>query len=264
MKGRQGRSVLLDMFVVSMIGMTSVKAADTLPAGVTSMRTDFFSKERWGLSYFNYMNGPTLQQSEGGSINHYLTLKHKLNSDWYLSGIFQPDTNFQNGKSSFTMGDSYLQLGYPTIAKYEGGKVFGQVRYFLPMSESSRNAKVAGILSTRIYAELETGPWQFTYIFIPKLYLNTKSVDGQRVFSHGHWIQSSYKLSNTFVLDFALYPMWTYSRNVAADFDNLLAYPGFTMKFTNDLSLSPYLEVPLLKAEGKSTSVGASLSYTLL
>lgn len=264
MKEKQGKfGLTVSALFLSLVSLVSVHAAETPPVGVSTTETSFFSKERWGVTYFNYMNGPTFEQSAGGSINHYLSLKHKFSSDWYLAGIFQPDSNFENGKSSFTMGDSYFQLGYPTIAKFEGGKVFGQVRYFLPTSETSRKAELAGVLSTRIYAELEKGPWQFTYILIPKLYLNTKTADGQRLFSHGHWIQSSYKLSSAFVLDFALYPAWTHARNKDVAFNDLLAYPGFTVNFTKDLSLSPYLEVSLLKAEGKSTSVGGSLSYSL-
>lgn len=230
-----------------------------------SYSSTFFTKEKWGVSYLNYMNGPTFSESTGSSINHYLTLKHKFNSDWALSAVLRPDTNIETGNVSTTMADPYMKLDYPTIYKGSNGlKITGDVRYFAPLSESSKKSKTQGTVSTYINTSLSVRNFDYLYVFIPKLYLNTQDNDGQKVASHGHYISANYKITQKVSLDFALYPVWTLSRNTPVSFNNLPAYPGFSVNFTNALSLSPYMEIPLLKAEYKTMSVGGLLSYVIL
>ena len=225
----------------------------------------FFSREKWGISYLNYMNGPTFSESAGGSVNHYLTLKHKFNPNWALSAVMRSDSNFGNGNEFMTMGDSYLRLEYPTIYKAENGlKISGDVRYYAPLSDRSRASKIVGVISPYMKASLDMNRANFTYVLIPKLYLNTLSDEGQRQASHGHYAAASYKLSPKVNLDFALYPVWTYSRDREVAFNDLPAYPGFTVNFSETFSVSPYMEIPLLKAEGKTMSLGGVLSYVLL
>lgn len=227
--------------------------------------TNIFSKERWGISYSNYMNGPTFSESTGGSINHYLGLKHKFTPDWATSFVLRPDTNFENGKTLMTMDDSYLRLEYPTIYQNEFGvKIKGDVRYYAPFSEESQKAGLSGVISTRLNASYDVGRVSLLYILIPKVFINTKTEDGQRLASHGHWVSASYTMSPFWNFDFALYPAWTISRNQPVAFNNLPVYPGFTMNFSKDLSLSPYVEIPLIESKSSNTSVGGVLSYTLL
>jgi hypothetical protein len=132
------------------------------------------------------------------------------------------------------------------------------------MGKASREANRAGTIQTRLKATAEVGKLSFEYIFIPKIHLNTQAVDGQKTFSHGHWFGTSYKMFSKVKFDFALYPEWVFKQNAPTAFNDLLAYPGFTVDFTEKLSLSPYVEIPLLNAEAKGISVGGVLSYTLL
>lgn len=230
-----------------------------------SRSATFFSKERWGVNYLNYINGPTFSEAKGASINHYLTLKLKFSPDWALSAVVQPDSNFWNGSSFLTMGDAFLRMDYPTIYKGENGlKISGDLRYYIPFSEGSRNAKIAGVISATMKATLDVGRVSFLYLLIPKFYLNTQYEVGQKVASHGHYASVAYNLSPKLSVDFALYPAWTLKRDQPVEFNDMPAYPGFTANFSESFSLSPYLEIPLFNARSKTVSAGALLSYTLL
>jgi len=249
-------------------GGTAAFAQADISSTATSItelpKADFFSKEKWGSNYSNYMNGPNFAEGNGGSINHYLTLKRKFGNSWALSGVFRPDSNFDTEDKSMTMGDSYLRLDYPTIYEKDGFSVKGNLRYLLPMSEVSKESKINGIVSPYLQAKQVAGKFDFTYILIPKIYLNTVSEDGQKLASHGHWLAAAYKRSDFLTLDFALYPAWTYKRGTDVEFNDLLAYPGVTFNFSEKFSFSPYVEVPLLKAESELASVGGALSYNFL
>lgn len=248
--------------------IVSAQAAETASVQTSvsqASSSTFFSKEKWGVSYLNYMNGPTFRESTGGSINHFLTLKHKFSPDWALSGVLRPDSNFGNESAFGTMGDPYMRLEYPSIYKGENGlKVTGDVRYSAPVSESSRQSKILGIVSPCVKTALDVDRVSLLYVFIPKVYLNTLNQDGQRTASHGHYVSASYMLFPKVTLDFALYPVWTVSRNRGVAFNDLPAYPGFTVNFSETFSVSPYVEIPLMKTEGKTVSLGGMLSYALL
>ena len=258
--------VLLALLDIQLVGVNVAYAEDTPSSSIKiSEDTGFFAKEKWGASYLNYMNGPSFTESSGSSINHFLTLKRKLNPDWSLSLTVRPDSNFGNENKSLTMSDPYLKLNYPIIYKNENGvKVSGDLIYYMPISESSKADKLTGIISPRLSTSYEVGNLNFLYLFIPKAYLNTVAKDGQKVYSHSHYLATGYKISNLVTFDFALNPAWTIKRNQTTEFNNLPAMPGMTFNFNKDVSLSPYLEVSLLKPSNKSSSIGAVLNYTLL
>ena len=231
----------------------------------TSIKNGFFSKEKWGAGYLNYMNGPTLSDSKGGSINHFLTLKRKFNPDWALSLTLRPDSNLYNGESSFAMSDPYLKLNYPTIFKGANGvKVVGDLSYYAPVSEATKTAGLAGMVSPRLITSYESGKLNFSYFLIPKIYLISETQEGQKIFSHTHYISTGYKLSSLITLDFALSPAWTTKRGQPIAFNDLPMYPGMTFSFNKNFSFSPYIEVSALKPDSKTTSVGGVLNYTLL
>lgn len=244
---------------------TSTSLAQDNSANTVESSADFFSKEKWGLSYFNYMNGPTFSESKGGSINHYLTLKHKFSPDWALSFVLRPDSNISNGDTFFVMDDPYLKLEYPAFFKGANGeKIRGDLRYYAPIGKTSSESKVAGIIQTRITATASAGRFDFEYILIPKFYLNTVIPDGQSIFSQGHWAAAAYKLSPFWSVNLGFYPVWSYKRNKAPEFNDLPAYPGFTFNFSKDFFIAPYVEIPLMNLQANAMSVGGNLSYTFL
>lgn len=244
--------------------VTFAQPANTSSSVTQLPQSTFFSKEKWGASYSNYMNGPTFAEGKGGSINHYLTLKRKFGSSWALSGVFRPDSNLGNEAKSTTMGDSYLRLDYPTMYEKDGVSIKGNLRYLAPMSEESKKSKINGVISPYIQAKRTAGKFDSTYMLIPKIYLNTITEDQQKLASHGHWLAAGYKTSRFVTVDFALYPVWTYKRGADVEFNDLPAYPGVTLNFSEDFSVSPYVEVPLLNAKSETMSVGGSLSYNFL
>lgn len=254
----------LNIYLI-ILGMTygSFAFAQSSTTSVSKTESKFLSKERWGLSYSNYMNGPALEKPSGEtSINHFISVKHKFNGDWAVSGVVRPDSNFGGMKESWTMGDSYLKINYPTIYQSEGSfSIKGDVRYIAPTSESSKKAKLNGVISPYVQAGGKAGRFDLSYILIPKFYLNTVEAPGQKQYGHGHWLSASYKLSEKVNVDMAVYPAWTYLRDEPVAFNDLPAYPGFTVSFNEDFSISPYVEVPLLKAEAKNSSVGGTLNY---
>ncbi len=230
-----------------------------------SSSSGVFSKDRWGADYFNYINGPTFSQSNGSSVNHYLTLKHKFSPDWALSFTFREDENFGNDEPSFALADSFFRLDYPTIYKNDAGlKIKGNLRYIMPMSERARASSSLGYIAPYINTTYEVGRFDFSYVLIPKIFLTNKIEDAQKTFSHGHYISAAYKLSPIAKLDFGIYPVWTSMRNDATAFNDLPIYPGMTFEFSNGLAISPYLEIPLMKSFSENASVGGSLSYTFL
>lgn len=258
---------LLHFFIFLFVGIYSLSVLpQTISSDLSTIKTNFFSKERWGISYLNYINGPTMAEFKGdSSINHYLSLKHKFNSDWALSAVLRPDSSFGSETSSWTMGDSYLRLDYPTIYQNgDGLKLKGDLRYFAPLSESSKQAKLNGIVAPYVQLEMKTGRFDISYILIPKLFLNSVREEGQRLYSHGHWLAAAYKFSSTINIDLAMYPTWTYADGKPVAFNDLPIYPGFTINFNENLSLATYIEVPLLKAQPKNSMLGGSVSYTFL
>lgn len=255
--------LLIDIFLLgNVLGQT------TQTSVTKGSDNGFFSKKRWGASYFNYMNGPTFSENEGEySIDHYLSLKHKFNSDWNLTGVFTPNQKIgkkDSDEKTFTQGDSYLKLGLPGIYNGRNGtKIFSQLRYYAPLSESSKRRDINGKLSPRIYVTTSFGNLQFIYALISKIYLNKKSKNGQALFSHGHWFQGNYKVSEKFTLDFAIYPSWSYSRNEDSRFNDIPIYPGFTYTMNKRFSLSTFIEWISLNRESRSTTLTSSLSYAI-
>ena len=246
---------------------TATAATTTAPAATSTANVEVAKPKKWGISYFNYMNGPALAESANGmSINHYLSLKHTFESKWAASFTLRPDSNFENGEEKQTvMADPYIRIAYPTLYESAAGlKVNGNFNYIIPSSEASKDANSNGAIITRFSVAQDVGAWSFLYLLIPKYNMYSIKEDGQTVFSHGHYITASYTVNSFLAIDAAVYPAWSYKRNARSKFNDLLAYPGVTMSFTKDLSLSPYIEVPLMKAEQRNSSVGASLSYTLL
>ena len=68
------KNILVLSFLMTNIAFTAESNSNTSSIS----KKDFFSARKWGASYFNYMNGPTMSEDSGEySINHYLSLKHK-------------------------------------------------------------------------------------------------------------------------------------------------------------------------------------------
>lgn len=254
-------------FVILAINSSAFAQSETISTSnsVTVDQSEFFSKDRWGASYSNYMNGQAFSKPSGSSVNHYLSLKHKFKSGWALSGVFRPDSNYDNGKEAITMGDHYAKIDYPTLFDNGNGlSVKGNLRYYAPTSESSQMAKLNGIVAPYFQVGQKAGNLELTYILIPKVYLNTVTKIGQKLVSQGHWLAASYKLSKLVKLDMALYPAWTYSRGQEVAFNDVPAYPGFTVNIADNFSVSPYVEVYAMKPDQKTTSTGGTLNYTFL
>lgn len=219
------------------------------------------------VSYFNYLNGPALKEpSNGMSINHYLTAKYKFQNKWATSFTLRPDTNHQNGEEKQTvMADPYLRIDYPTLYETQDGlKVTGNFNYFIPSSDASKEKKSNGSVTARFMVAKDIASWSLSYLLIPRLYFWKEEADGQTLTSQVHYFSASYNLSDAVSLDMGIAPEWRQKRNAETAFNDLPAYPGATFNIGKKLSLSPYVEVPLLKAEQKNSSVGASVSYKLL
>lgn len=219
------------------------------------------------INYFNYLNGPALAEPANGmSINHYLTTKYKFQNKWAASFTLRPDTNHQNGEEKSTvMADPYLRIDYPTLYETQDGlKITGNFNYFIPSSDISKERKSDGSIATRFIVAKDIAAWSLSYLLIPRFYMWQEKVDGQTTFSQVHYFSASYNLSDFVSLDMGIAPEWRQKRNAKTAFNDLPAYPGATFNFTKTFSFSPYVEVPLLKAEQKNSSVGASVSYKLL
>lgn len=243
--------------------------AQPTPATNTSTTSEAttVAPSKWAASYFNYMNGPALAESPNGmSINHYLGLKYKFESKWATSFTLRPDTNHENGEEkNLILADPYVRVEYPTIYENQNGlKLVGNVNYFIPTSDASKNANSNGSITTRFILTKDIAKISLTYLLIPRWYSWSQPKDGQSLFSQTHYMAASYNASDFWSLDFSIAPAWTQKRNARTAFNDLPAYPGATINFTKKFSFSPYVEVPLLKAEQKNSSVGASVSYKLL
>lgn len=245
--------------------------ATTQATGAANTNTAVIAPEvkpsSWAASYFNYMNGPALAESANGmSINHYIGLKYKFESKWATSLTLRPDTNHENGEEKSTvMADPYVRVEYPTLYETKDGlKLTGNLNYFIPSSDASKDAKSNGSITTRFILAKDISTWSLSYLLIPRLYMWEEKADGQSTFSQTHYLSASYNVSDFASLDLGVAPAWTQKRNKKTVFNDLPAYPGATFNFTKKLSFSPYVEVPLLKAEQKNSSVGASVSYKLL
>jgi hypothetical protein len=220
----------------------------------------------WAASYFNYINGPALSEpSNGMSINHYIGLKYKFESKWAASLTLRPDSNFENGEEEYVSSDPYVRIEYPTLFEAKNGlKITGNLNYFAPASEASKENKLQGSVAPRFLVAQDIGNWSLSYLLIPRAYFYSEKSDGQITFSHGHYLAAAYNISDFVIIEGGIYPAWTEKRNERTIFNDLLAYPGMTFNFTKKFSLSPYVEIPLMKAEQKNAFVGASVSYRLL
>lgn len=255
-------SLTFFIFVTSIYSYAQEQSTST---SKTSILEEMLSKEKWGIGYSNYTNGPALSGAPSeGSINHYISIKRKFSPDWSASAVLRPDTTL-NGSSTLSMGDHYVKLDPPAF--YKNGEklsIAGDVRYYFPTSEKSKKNELAGILTTRLTINASIDRISLFYILIPNFYMNKKIADEQSLFSHGHYIGGSYKFSDKVTGDFAIYPAWTLRRNANALFNDLPAYPGMTYTFNKQLSVSPYLEIPLQKISTETSSMGAFVSYTVL
>lgn len=242
--------------VVEAAASTSTASLDSAPAA-----------NLLSIGYLNYLNGPALAESANGvSINHYFTAKYKFPSKWATSFTLRPDTNHENGEERSTiMADPYVRIEYPALYETQDGlKITGNINYFIPSSDASRENKSDGSITTRFVVAKDIAAWSLSYLLIPRFYVWKEKIDGQTTFSQVHYFSASYNLSDLVSFDIGIAPEWKQKRNAKTAFNDLPAYPGATFNFTKTLSLSPYFEVPLLKAEQKNSSIGASVSYKLL
>lgn len=255
--------LLVSSLVVSMNCFAQSSSTNTSTTQASDVQV---APKKWSANYFNYMNGPAFAEAENGfSINHYLGFKYKFDSKWGASFTLRPDSNFSNGQESFVMSDPYLRIEYPVLMEAQNGlKLTGNFNVFLPTSEKSKKDNLNGSITTRFNLAKEIGSLSLSYLLIPRLYSYSKIQDGQTVSSHGHYLSASYSLSDFAVIDLGVYPAWTSKRNKEVAFNDLPAFPGMTLNFSKELSLSPYLEIPLMNARPSTSSMGASVNYKLL
>ncbi len=244
-------------------------AQDTSTVNVATSASIFntssiFSLKKWHARYANYFNGSAFSEPKESSMNHYAQLKFDVKKDWALSGVFRADTTFEASGQKQSLADSYLFIGHPIYEAESGLKTFGEFRYFLPNSLESKQAKLAGIISPRVYTTQVYKRLEFINILIPKIFVSKASMSGQDTFVIGDYLAASYRPMKNFTLDFALNPEWTTTRGVGTTFNNLAAYPGFTVGFTKEISLSPYVELFLTKPEAKTASLGAYFNAAFL
>ena len=240
------------------------ESANTTGSIISKSPSGIFTRERWGASYMSYINGPTFDEPNGGSINHYLTLKHKFTQDWGASFTVRPDSNFNNTETTYSMSDPYFKLSYPAFYKNDKGfKITGDFLYYVPASEKSKLEKSEGALSPRIITAFEEGNLSLNYLLIPKFYFNKNVTDGQKTLALSHYFSSSYKINKLLSVDFAVNPSWIYKKNQAAEY-GVSAYPGMTLILNKELTISPYIELSLIKPERKTSSLGGVLNYTIL
>ncbi len=259
------------VFIFALFGVAQAQdnsgSGTTNESSISTNKTNVIEgggKEVWSASYMNYMNGPTFSEPSGSSINHFFTLKRKFTADWAASVTVRPDSNLGNGEPSWVMSDPFLKLNYPTIYKNENGfKLTGDLIYYLPLSDKSKASSSNGTIAPRLTAAYEIGNLSLMYLLIPKIYLSNEAKDGQKIYSHGHYLSTSYKLNSIISLDFAIYPSWVYFKNKDSSFE-FPAYPGATFNISKELSVSPYFEISMLKPENKTTSVGGVLNYKML
>lgn len=246
---------------VAALGQESVSTTGS----ITSISpSSLFARDRWGVSYMSYINGPAFEESSGGSINHYLTLKHKFTLDWGLSFTARPDSNFNNTEPAYSMSDPYFKLSYPAFYKNENGfKITGDVLYYIPASEKSKMENSNGAFAPRLITSFDEGNLSFLYLLIPKFYFNKSVTDGQKTLALSHYFSSSYKINQLLSIDLAVNPSWTYKKNQGTDY-GVSAYPGLTLNLNKELSFSPYIELSAIKPERKTSSFGGVLNYTLL
>lgn len=259
------KKINLFTLIIMMVSGAKCFAQDsTLTTTASSIQTA--KPSNWSASYFNYINGPALADSANGlSINHYIGLKYKFESKWAASITLRPDSNFENGEKQYVAADPYIRIEYPTLFEAKSGlKITGNLNYFLPLSDASREDNSTGSVAPRFLMAQDIGNWSLSYLMIPKAYFYSQSLSGQTTFSHGHYISAAYNFSDFATIEVGVYPAWSEKRNERTVFNQLPAYPGMTFNFTKKFSFSPYVEIPLMKAEQKNASVGASVSYKLL
>ena len=255
---------LIALIIAMMSGVSSFAQDSTL---TTAPKLGEAAKpSNWAASYFNYINGPALAEPTNGmSINHYIGLKYKFESKWAASLTLRPDSNFENGEEQYVAADPYVRIEYPTLFEAKSGlKITGNLNYFAPVSDASKENKLEGSVAPRFLIAQDIGNWSLSYLLIPRAYFYSEKSDGQTTFSHGHYLAAAYNLSDFATIEGGIYPAWSEKRNERTVFNDLLAYPGMTFNFTKKFSFSPYVEIPLMKAEQKNAFVGASVSYKLL
>lgn len=219
----------------------------------------------WTSNYFDYLNGQTLEEPKGSSINHYLELSRKFHSGWKVGGVGRMDSVWDPVEGQKQVeADHYLKVVAPPIYQNSAGtKVTPQLRYNFGTSKESKEAKQNGIIEPRLYAVgSPTSSLELTYILIPKLHAYQTIQSGQKLGAQGHWLSAAYKLTNIMNLDFGVYPVWSYYRDQETKFNDLPVYPGFTLNFTDNFAVSAYMEVFAAKVERKTTSPGGTISYT--
>lgn len=211
-------------------------------------------------NYFNYMNGPTFQDSEGGSINHLITLAYEFQAGTSLAGVFRPDTHIGNDKELLTMGDSFLKFSQGLSSG--ALNVSGQLRYYAPISQASQDQKLIGTFQPRVYVGSSLGNLDLLYVLIPKIYAVSETIPNQLSFAHGHLLASNYHLSDSFSLDVSAYPAFSKKTGEQLVFNKIDTDIGFTAKLAKNLAISPYVEFKLTEPKLSTTYAAANLDYT--
>ena len=231
----------------------------------TAKAQSFFQKDRWAAKYSNYMNGPAFSASEGASINHVASIKYKFRDTLSAGIALRADTLLpKDSEMKQELADPYLTFSYRIATIGKKTTITGDLWQYLPMSKASQEKQLLGVISPRITLATTRKKIEFANILVPKIFLKRGNSTEARVFSVGNYAALSYAASKRIGIDLGLYPELSFESGGKTKFNKLAAYPGFTAKFSDAVSLSPYVEVFLAEPTAQTTSVGAILSAKIL
>lgn len=254
--------------------ISNTALADATTATVASGTSESSSKstlsqikEKVAVEYDNYMYSAAMEQGEGEFINHYVTTKYKLPNSQFVGFIFRADTFFDNPNKEMNgnkLADSYLRYRYANIVKSDVFNLYGDARYYFPMSDASQKNELSGIINTRIYATSKLGRFELMNVVKPYFYLNNQKKTGQTQFLITNYFETKFRVAKSFALFAGVEPAFTYGRNVETKFNNAPTDLGFEIAIGDHFTVTPYVEFNAVDTEGKSTYGVLSLSAVLL
>lgn len=237
--------------------------ANNPTTGLTKFTGPSGELRNWSLKYQNYTNGQTFQDPSGSSINHYFDLSRKVNK-WTVGGVARQDSEWVSGEGQKNIiGDHYVKIVTPKLDPMRETTINGNVRYYFPTSDESKIKDQDFAVEPRVYVISKVNDkTELSSILIPKVYGYKNSEAGQVMAKIGNYFQATYAIDPSITLDFGVYPNWTFVRESSvADFNDLPMYPGATVNFTDNFSVSPYVEVFASRVKYKTSSLGAFVSY---
>ncbi len=212
--------------------------------------------------YSNYMNGPAFKESSGTSINHIATVKYDFENKYALSANLRFDSTFGEETDLVSLSDPYMVLVTPAV-KLSSVNAKGQLWYTFGISDAAKAADIVGVIQPRISFSASIKKLSVSNDLISKFYVHGARQVGQKFAALGSYLNLSYELAKSWTMDLGLYPEFSFLRGKSTTFNNLAAYPGFTVSLGKHVSLSPYVELFAMKPQSETTSVGAFLSASI-